>query len=1078
MISLISKSSILKLLLLLSLGFSTLFSNSLVLSEEEKRWIQNHRDVTFTGDPNWLPFEAFNEKGHYIGIVADHLDIIEHKTGLHFVPRVVKSWSESLEIAKTGKVSLVSGDIADKVLNQHFKPIDPYLLNPIVIIMNHELLDEHNHFIESLQSLQGQKIAMIRGYGYIADVYKRYPNMDFIEIENIQEGLNGLSTGKYDVLLASEMLASHTISQMGMDKLRIVGKTPIIMSVTLFVDKNQPLLYSIINKAITSISAKQKHEIYDKWTNTGKTRLEYKWILIILFLAFVSFAVLLNLYRKAVKAKELYSFAVEGSQDALWNWDIKKDISYFSPRFKEMMGLEENECFSENPNWIDNVHPDDRGSVLALIEENLKGHSDTLDTQYRIRHKNGTWVWVHARAKTFYDFEGRPSRMDGICRDITAEKELSLELMKSRQLLHTIIDNIPVRIFWKDTNGVYLGYNKLFASDIDKDSHKNYIGLSDRDMPWKSEAESYMNDDQAVMTSGIAKLNFEEQQTKPDGHKMWLSTSKVPLIDDEGNAYGVLGAYYDITEHKNIQLENEKTTKRLETAQQLSHIGSWEWDMISGDLIWSDEVYRIFGEEPQSFTPTYEAFTSYIPDEYLKGLEEAVSIAIKTKEPYEYDHEVRCKDGSIRLVREAGYIRFNEKGEPISMLGTLMNINSIVVAETAIQENQELTRRLEQFDKNIIASNTDAKGIITYASQAFAKISGYSLDELIGKPQNIVRHEDTPPELFKELWQTIQSGSIWHGEIQNRAKDGSTYWVDTTITPMLDAQDKIIGYSSIRRDITHEKQVIDLHRSLEKKSLELQGLNTDLERRIKEAVEQSKQKDHLMTQQSKLASMGEMIGNIAHQWRQPLNALALLLQKQLMLYERGMLNDEKVKESVQKGTILINKMSTTIDDFRDFFKPNKEKKDFDIKNAVDDTFELINAALYNKNISLHINLQEGYIIHGYKNEFSQVILNLINNAKDILIEKAIEHPEIDINATVENGKITLEVADNAGGIDEDIIEHVFEPYFTTKEEGKGTGIGLYMSKMIIEENMHGKLDVKNSDKGAVFSITLDLNHNP
>jgi signal transduction histidine kinase len=293
---------------------------------------------------------------------------------------------------------------------------------------------------------------------------------------------------------------------------------------------------------------------------------------------------------------------------------------------------------------------------------------------------------------------------------------------------------------------------------------------------------------------------------------------------------------------------------------------------------------------------------------------------------------------------------------------------------------------------------------------------------------------------------------------------------------MFDENNTITGYSSIRHDITDEKQVELLHSSLKAKSDELIDLNRGLEERIAEGIIRSQQKDHMMAQQSKLASMGEMIGNIAHQWRQPLNALSLLLQKQQLFFDRGLLTAEKLEESVSKGTALINKMSSTIDDFRDFFKPNKEKDDFDVKEAVETTLELIDATLHNENIQLAVEIQDGLIVHGYKNEFSQVILNLINNAKDILVEKKKNEGKIKLRTSFsDNGRtLNLHVCDNGGGVPESVLDQVFEPYFTTKEEGKGTGIGLYMSKMIIEENMGGKISVKNSDEGAVFTISIAL----
>lgn len=1056
---------------LLFLWFSSvLLAHDIGLNKAEKAWIKEHKDILYTGDPNWLPFEAFDEEGKYIGIVSDHLSLIEQRTGLKFLPQLVNDWTESLEMARQKRVSVISGDAADKVLNQDFRPIEPYLISPIIIVMGH-----HANYVEDLNSLQDKKVAIIKGYGYTADLFEQYPQMKFIEVNNVQEGLTAVSKGDYDAILASDALAYYSISSMGLENVKIVGKTSVIMEVTLFVDKDKPLLFDIINKAIKSVSNKQRHSIIEKWTQHTPKK-EFQELFALAIALFSTLALLISIYiiKYIKKSREKYRYALEGSSDGLWHWDIEKNKMSFSPFMVKILGVQEHEQGLNIEYWIERVHPDDREKVQELLEKNIKGLTDLHDTEYRVKHADGSWVWLRVRAKTTYDTQGKAVRLDGVCRDITTEKNLSIELLRSQNLLKSIIDNIPVRIFWKDLNGVYLGYNRLFSHDISPEDNYDFIGKTDYDMPWKDEAQGYIDDDKLVLTSGQPKLNYEEQQTRSDGRTEWLSTSKVPLFNEDGEIFGVLGAYYDITEHKLHMLENEKTTKRLETAQELSHVGSWEWDMTTGDLHWSDEVYRIFGEEPQSFPATYDAFTSYIPHEYQEGLQSAIDRAMQTKEPYEFDHEVRRKDGTIRLVREAGYVRFNTEGEPISMLGTVTDINSIVLAETAMRENAELSRRLQKFDENIIASNTDTKGIITYASQAFADISGYSVDELVGSPQSIVRHEDTSSKLFKKLWDTIQSGKTWQGNIKNKKKDGRPYWVHTTISPIFDQSNEIIGYSSVRNDITDEMQVQELHHSLELKSIELQKLNEDLEKRVKEAVRESMEKDHLMAQQSKLASMGEMIGNIAHQWRQPLNALSLLLQKQKVFYDRGLLTAEKVQESTEKGTRLIKKMSTTIDDFRDFFKPNKQKEYFDIRHAVQSSLELIDAALYDKNIDLSVDIPDGKKIFGYESEFSQVILNIVNNAKDALVENEIKDAKIKIDAQINYGFINISISDNAGGIPEETIDKVFEPYFTTKEEGQGTGIGLYMSKMIIEGNMGGKIQVENTEDGARFTITFDL----
>ena len=248
-------------------------------------------------------------------------------------------------------------------------------------------------------------------------------------------------------------------------------------------------------------------------------------------------------------------------------------------------------------------------------------------------------------------------------------------------------------------------------------------------------------------------------------------------------------------------------------------------------------------------------------------------------------------------------------------------------------------------------------------------------------------------------------------------------------------------------------------------------LNNSLNKKVQEEIEKNREKEQLLMEQSKLASMGEMIGNIAHQWRQPLNALGLTIQKIKVLDNNDNLNSEQIDKITEKSVRLIDKMSNTIDDFMGFFRQDKEKREFDINDVISETITLLDASFKNHYIELNINAALGKIrIYGYKGEFSQVILNLLSNAKDVLIEKQIEAPKINIDILKENDKIIIKVCDNGGGVATDIIHRIFEPYFTTKEQGKGTGIGLYMSKIIIEENLDGKLSVKNYEDGACFII--------
>ncbi|MFA7242334.1 MAG: response regulator [Sulfuricellaceae bacterium] len=261
-------------------------------------------------------------------------------------------------------------------------------------------------------------------------------------------------------------------------------------------------------------------------------------------------------------------------------------------------------------------------------------------------------------------------------------------------------------------------------------------------------------------------------------------------------------------------------------------------------------------------------------------------------------------------------------------------------------------------------------------------------------------------------------------------------------------------------------------RSLALAMEQLRTLNETLEQRVQEEVKKNLEQEHLMIQQSRLAAMGEMIGNIAHQWRQPLNALGLLLANIKDAHDFNELDAQQIEDTTKKGRQLIEKMSTTIDDFRNFFKPNKEKLVFGLSAVLADTLSILAHSFKNNDIAVVIATpdSEGEVtLLGYPNEYGQVLLNLLGNAKDALTGKDMPERNIRIRIAREGENACLYVADNAGGIPADILPKVFDPYFTTKE--KGTGIGLYMSKMIIENHMNGRIEVRNTADGAEFVVS-------
>ena len=269
---------------------------------------------------------------------------------------------------------------------------------------------------------------------------------------------------------------------------------------------------------------------------------------------------------------------------------------------------------------------------------------------------------------------------------------------------------------------------------------------------------------------------------------------------------------------------------------------------------------------------------------------------------------------------------------------------------------------------------------------------------------------------------------------------------------------------------------------LEKKQAELEMQNKELRetyRQLEEEtaervrmMEELREKDRVLLQQSRMAVMGEMLGNIAHQWRQPLNLLGIKIQQLGLSYEFGELSKELLDTNIEKSMEIVQHLSQTIDDFRNLSMPDREKMLFRADHVIAKTVSLIEESFKEQHIIIEVSTSGTPQINGYPNEFGQVILNILVNARDAFQERKTCEARITVRSWTEEGRTVVTITDNAGGIDDEIMGKIFDPYFTTKELGKGIGVGLFMSKTIIEKNMGGRLTMHNTSDGAEFMIKV------
>ncbi|UTJ06462.1 PAS domain S-box protein [Arcobacter roscoffensis] len=370
------------------------------------------------------------------------------------------------------------------------------------------------------------------------------------------------------------------------------------------------------------------------------------------------------------------------------------------------------------------------------------------------------------------------------------------------------------------------------------------------------------------------------------------------------------------------------------------------------------------------------------------------------------------------------------------------------------QREEELKQAYIVFQNahdGIMITNKDTN--IINVNSAFEKSTGFSIEDVYMKSPNILQSGIHTNEFYSKMWQELNEFGFWEGDLINKKKNGEVFNEYITISAVYDEEENVKNYIGIFSDTTNQKKQ---------------------EERLKE-------QEQLLHQQSKMAAMGEMIENIAHQWRQPLSVISTIatgikFKKELGIYDEKeeFLELEKINESSQY-------LSETIEDFRDFLRTDKPKSLFNIINTFDKSLKLISSKFKNREINIHKDI-ENVSLYGIENELVQVFLNVFNNAKDALENKKIENKILLIEVKEDNSIANIKITDNGGGIKEEIIDRIFEPYFTTKHQSQGTGIGLYMSQEIIVKHMNGKIKCYNTQIeyegknyfGACFEISIPM----
>jgi PAS domain S-box-containing protein len=725
---------------------------------------------------------------------------------------------------------------------------------------------------------------------------------------------------------------------------------------------------------------------------------------------------------------------------------------------------------------------------LVLAEGSIK-------TTEVLRQPDGTERYAIVTKFALPGPDGTPSYVAGVGFDVTERLQAEEALRESEERFHAIFNLAAVGIAQVTVDGKLLLINQKLCNIIGY-TIDELLSVTAFQISHPDDIERHLAELRRLLEGQIPNYAIEKRLIHKNGSIVWVHLTVTLVRDQPRQPDYLIAIVQDINERKSAEDALLESEEKFYKIFNLAPIGITITTLDEGIVVEINESgERLSGYRRDEVIgrTVFELSTWKDPATRAEIVKEILdSGVVREREVTVIDKRGRDFWGLFSGV----VIEIRGKKH---LLTLLTDINERKKAQEALKESEERFRLLAE-TAPVMIWEAGPDGHCTFLNKPWIEYTGMDLGP---QRENLIDgwtdgiHPDDLQSCVSGFLSALNDRRDFSMEYRLRRTNGEYGWVVNTAVPRLTTNGELLGYIGTCFDVTERKRVkealqhdkellaqrvaerteelsntiVKLHEEIDERVRMAQALEAESSERLTVQAE-LRQKELLLLHQSRLAAMGEMIGNIAHQWRQPLNLLGLLAQDLPMTYKLGQFTPEYLEISVQKMLQAINHMSQTINDFRNFFSPDKEKADFRVVETITRTISLLDGTLKKEQIETRVVTTSDPVVNGHPNEFSQVVLNIISNAKDAIVIRAVPNPTITIEVGTEEGKCVVTIADNAGGIPEDIIDKIFDPYFTTKGQDLGTGVGLYMSKTIVEKNMGGILTVRNVAGGAEFRIVI------
>jgi PAS domain S-box-containing protein len=747
-----------------------------------------------------------------------------------------------------------------------------------------------------------------------------------------------------------------------------------------------------------------------------------------------------------VKSQKEFQNFIEISKDLVCIANIDGLFYKVNPAFTDVLGYSKEEL--EGKPFVDFIHPGDLDKTYREVGKLSKGEL-TISFENRYRCKNGKYVTLS------WNISADPvtGNLYCIARDMTLEKEQQEELVNTTNNLTAILNASEFSIIATEIDGTIKQFNRgaeillgYKAEEVVEKVSPAILHVLDEvvkrseDLTIELEEKVEPGFDTFVVKArktGLAD-SCEWTYVRKDGSTFPIILSVTAIKNILGEITGYLGIAKDITKEKEAELNLINSNKLLDESQSIAKIGSWKFDLITNDLIWSKGHYQIFDLQELPSDQLFKAYRSRIHPDDLLNLDKALENTLTTGVDLHYNHRILSPDGNLKYVVGIGKPYKNGKGEVIGIQGTIQDITEKTLAEQKIQEKaKEINDIKSALDESAIVAITDQKGVFSYVNENFCALSKYTKEELLGQDQQIISTGYHSTEFTRDIFVTIANGNIWKGEVMNKAKDGSYYWESATIVPFLNEKGKPYQYIAISSDITKQKFAQE----------NLNNALTNLEKKNKE--------------------LDQYAYIVSHDLKAPLRAINNL--SEWIVEDMPEMPDAvSANFGLLRGRIL--RMENLINGVLEYSRIGRteiEKESTDLKKMLNQIIDFV-VPIEGFEVSIADSIP---IIETERILLQQVFSNLISNSVKYN-DKQIGKIECLYELLPDFHQFTIK--DNGPGIAKEYHKKVFEVFQTieARDKKESTGIGLSIVKKIIEEKGGGIYIESENDIGTSFIFTL------